>query len=67
MFDIHLINMALAGIGVSAAAALMIAAAVITIAAVGQHRQALRRGRALRPTSKTSRPVSPVKQEPALR
>lgn len=64
MYDIHLINMALAGIGVSAATALVIAAAVIAIAGIGRHKQALRHRRAGKPTNNTPGPVTRV---PALR
>jgi hypothetical protein len=42
MIDLHLINVALASLGISAVAAVLIAAAVITVAAVGRHRTAAR-------------------------
>jgi hypothetical protein len=42
MIDLHLINLALASLGIGAVAAVLIAAAVITIAAVGRHRAAAR-------------------------
>lgn len=42
MIDLHLVNVALASLGISAAAAVLIAAAVITIAAFGRHRTAAR-------------------------
>ena len=44
MIDLHLINVALAGLGVGAAAVLLIAAAIFAIATFG------RRGRVSRPT-----------------
>jgi hypothetical protein len=38
MGDIHLINLALAGFGIAAGAAVLLAASIITFAAVRQHR-----------------------------
>jgi len=43
MIDLHLINIVLAGLGMSAGAAVLIAVAIIAIAALGQHRPASRR------------------------
>jgi len=43
MIDLHLINVALAGLTISAGAAVLIAAAVLTIAAIGRRRTAARR------------------------
>lgn len=44
MIDIHLINMALAVIGVLAGSAIVIAAAIIVIAAIREHRISWRAG-----------------------
>jgi hypothetical protein len=46
MIDLHLINVALAGLGIGTGAILLIAAAIITIAAIGQHRTAAQTHRA---------------------
>lgn len=43
MLDIHLINMTLAGFGIAAGAAVLIAASIIVIAAMRQHRITVRR------------------------
>lgn len=43
MIDIHLINVALAGLGIGAGAIVLIAVAILCIAAISQHRTALRR------------------------
>jgi hypothetical protein len=79
MIDFHLINVVLASLGISAAAAVLIAAAVIGIAAVGRHQAAARRGqptpapatvpasaRATVPSEESSRPGH-ARREPALR
>jgi hypothetical protein len=78
MIDLHLINVALAGLGISAAAAVLLAAAVITLASVGRHRTAARAQqarvpvegptsvRAGLPVDAGSRPEQ-ARREPALR
>jgi hypothetical protein len=38
MIDIHLINMALAGVGIAAGAAILLAVLIIVIAGIRQHR-----------------------------
>jgi hypothetical protein len=43
MADIHLINLALAGFGIAAGAAIVIALSIIAIGAVQQHRTRVRR------------------------
>jgi hypothetical protein len=42
MIDLHLINLALAGLGVAAAAVVLIAAAILTVAAFGRRGTAAR-------------------------
>ena len=74
MIDIHLINVALAGMGISAAVVVLIAAAVLTIAAISTRRAAARSGQPAAagagptgvPTEQSSRPGQ-AHREPALR
>jgi hypothetical protein len=77
MIDLHLINAALASLGISAGVAVLIAAAVITLAALGRHRAVARRGqpspaelragaRAAAPAEDASR-SGQSRREPALR
>ena len=70
MVDLHLINVALATLGLSAAAVVLIAAAVITVAAIGRHRAADRARQAVAPgrvpVEETSSPDQALR-EPALR
>jgi hypothetical protein len=70
MVDLHLINLALATLGLSAAAAVLIAAAVITVAAVRRHRAADRAHHAAAPgrvpVEETGSPGQ-ARREPALR
>jgi len=74
MIDIHLINVALAGMGISAAVVVLIAAAVLTIAAIGPRRAAAQSGQPAAaaagptgvPTEDASRPGQ-ARRVPALR
>jgi len=78
MIDLHLINVALASLGISAVAAVLLAGAIITLASVSRRRNAARvqqaRVPAERPTSvraglpvdEGSRPDQ-AHREPALR
>jgi hypothetical protein len=62
MIDLHLINTALAVLGISAGAAVLISAAINTNAAIGTRRSASRRSDlAVTPGTTTAR------REPALR
>lgn len=70
MIDLHLINVALASLGIGAGAVMMIAATVIAIAAIVQHRAATRSQQAHAQVTAKPRqasPVSPVQRQPALR
>ncbi len=69
MIDLHLINTALAALGIGAGAVLLLAAALIAVAAIGQHRSALRRSH-LAVTAGTptmSHTPTQAPREPALR
>lgn len=57
MIDLHLINLALAGLGVGAAAVVLIAAAVLAIAAFGRH------GRTAHQRQLTDAPASTAEHE----
>jgi hypothetical protein len=61
MFDTHLINMALAGLSISAGAAILIAIAIIGIAAIVLHAKA-RRGSTVSATASTT-PAAPAEPE----
>jgi hypothetical protein len=62
MIDLHLINTALAVLGISAGVAVLVAAAIIVIAAIGTRRSAARRGHLA-----VEQAANPVPREPALR
>ena len=65
MIDLHLINIAVASLGIGAGAVLLIAAVIIAIAALGRHGPASRRSQ---PTVRTpAASGGPVSREPALR
>jgi hypothetical protein len=74
MIDIHLINVALVGMGISAAIVVLIAAAVLTIAAISTRRAAARSAQPVAAgagpigvqTEESSRPGQ-ARREPALR
>ena len=76
MIDLHLISMALAGLGIGTGAVLLLAAAVIAIAAIARRRTPLRHGHlaatpgAATPTmsdAATTAHPEPSRREPALR
>jgi len=69
MIDLHLINTALAALGIGAGVVLLIAAALIAVVAIGQHRSALRRGHlAVTPaTPAMGHTPAQAPREPALR
>ena len=59
MFDTHLINVALAGLSITAGAAILIAAAIIGIAAIRLH------GKTRRVSTVTAAPVTAAATQPA--
>jgi hypothetical protein len=67
MIDIHLINVALAGLGIGTGAVVLLAAAVIAIAAILQHGTRVRSRKA--PTSAVTAPrlARPARRGLALR
>lgn len=64
MIDIHLINLALAGLGISAGAAILIAGAVIAVAAVMGRKPTSRQRQT--PGSATPGQATPAQRELAL-
>jgi hypothetical protein len=64
MIDIHLINMALAWVGIAAGAAIALAALIIGIAAIAQHRS---RSAGVTGTRVTTTNASAEVREPAMR
>ena len=68
MIDLHLINMALAGIGSAAAAAVLIAALIVGVAAVLRDRRLHHGGIGAVPMAGTAAPSPRERErEPALR
>ena len=64
MIDLHLISTTLVGLGIGTVIVLVIAAAIITAAAMRPHRPAARRGR---PAVAPASTQAPARREPALR
>jgi hypothetical protein len=74
MIDLHLINLALAGLGVGAAAVVLIAAAILTVAAFGRRSTAARQHQLAPVTAHAAESAAPSDagdheslREPALR
>ncbi len=68
MIDIHLINVTLASLGIGSGVAILIAATIMVLAAVRQHRVAAHLGTPLA-TASSGKDLrhEPARREPALR